>query len=318
MIWGEFGLHLVLIMFFGWKISVLAEKLSIAKNLGRGLVGFVLLGFTTSLPELITTMTSVLHIENTQLGAGNIIGSNNANMLILFFSVISVSSLMKEDKVDRENLVAVAFLFMMLGVFLAGTAMEISCGFSIYGLIIAGLFFFSIKAIKKVGDQDNIENNTADKAGLGPLFYFKLSASALFLVLVSWRTSFVVDSMTGLYNWNSTSAGALFLAWATSLPELAVTVSAIIIGAKELGIGNILGSNIFNMFVLALADIFSGKKLTVFRADSRLMVFTGMLIIMSSGLIIMLSAKENKKIFGITVIPAIMIMLYFAGMIFSF
>jgi len=97
-----------------------------------------------------------------------------------------------------------------------------------------------------------------------------------------------------------------------------VTITAMAIGAAEMGIGNILGSNIFNLMVLALADIFSGRDSKVFDSDEKLLFLSAILIIMTGALSYMLSTRNNKKIFGITVLPAIMIVLYIAGMIFSF
>jgi cation:H+ antiporter len=320
MIWGEFGIYLILIVFSGWKLSVYADKLCEAKNLGRGLVGFILLGFTTSIPELITTMTSVIFIGNPSLGAGNIIGSNNANMFILFVSMLTVTTLLNKGKPNLQNLGSVAYLLVIVGVFVAGVSLDGSLsfmGFSVFGYLIILLFFLSIFGLKN-GEYKDENNEKPENMDVGTFFYVKLTVYAALLVFVSWRISFVVDSMAVTYSWSSTSAGALFLAWATSLPELVVTVSAVIMGAKELGIGNIMGSNIFNMMILALADIFSGKDSQVFKHESDLLFLTGMLTVMSGALLIMLSSGKNKKIFGITLIPAIMIVLYVAGMVYSF
>jgi len=324
MLWLDFSIYFVLIILLGWRLSVMADKLSDAKNLGKGAVGFILLGFATSLPELITTLTSVLHLDNSSLGAGNIIGSNNANMFILFLSLLTVSSLMKGARVDRESLVSVAIFLITMGIFLVGVSLggepEIF-GFSPYGYLILGMFFLSIMALKKEGRDNKKEDEkkgdrTNDK--LGAFFYIILIVVVSGLVAVSYNLSIVVNNIAQIYKWNSTSVGALFLAWATSLPELVVTITAIVIGASEMGIGNILGSNIFNLMVLSLADIFSGRNSKVFDSDSKLLFLSALLIIMTGGLSYMLSTRNNKKIFGITVLPAIMLVLYIAGMIFSF
>jgi cation:H+ antiporter len=324
MLWIEFSIYFVLIILLGWRLSVMADKLSDVKNLGKGAVGFILLGFATSLPELITTLTSVLYLDNSSLGAGNIIGSNNANMFILFLSLLTVSSLMRGARVDRESLVSVAIFFITMGIFLVGVSLggkpEIF-GFSPYGYLILGMFFLSIMALKKEGRDNKKEDEDSGelpKDKLGALFYIVLVVVVSGLVAVSYNLSIVVDNIAQIYKWNSTSVGALFLAWATSLPELVVTITAMVIGASEMGIGNILGSNIFNLMVLSLADIFSGRNSKVFDTDPKLLFLSALLIIMTGGLSYMLSTRNNKKIFGITVLPAIMILLYIVGMIFSF
>ena len=320
MIWGEFALYLVLIIFSGWKLSASADELCEAKNIGKGLIGFVLLGFATSLPELITTMTAVLSIGNVSLGSGNIIGSNNANMFILFLSMLTVTTLAKDGRPDFHNLISAAYLSVITGVFIAGVSMDGNLsigGFSLPGYVIVLLFFLSLLSLKNAGMEIEI-GKESEKKKLSPFFYIKLSSYLVFLVFVSWKISFVVDTMATLYSWSATSAGSIFLAWAKSLPELVVTVSAIIMGAKELGIGNIMGSNIFNMMILALADIFSGRESAIFKENNDLMFLTGLFVVMSAALVAMLSNRKNKKIFGITVIPAIMMAMYIAGMIYSF
>lgn len=59
--------------------------------------------------------------------------------------------------------------------------------------------------------------------------------------------------------WNRTFVGTLFIAFATSLPELAVTLSALRIGALDMAIGNLFGSNLFNMVIIAIDDVFFFK-----------------------------------------------------------
>lgn len=183
------------------------------------------------------------------------------------------------------------------------------------------MFFLSIMALKKEGHDNKKEDEAKgdlinDK--LGAFFYIILVVVVSGLVAVSYNLSIVVDNIAQIYKWNPTSVGALFLAWATSLPELVVTITAMVIGSAEMGIGNILGSNIFNLMVLSLADIFSGRNSKVFDTDPKLLFLSALLIIMTGGLAYMLSTRNNKKIFGITVLPAIMVVLYIAGMIFSF
>ena len=109
------------------------------------------------------------------------------------------------------------------------------------------------------------------------------------------------------------AAGAIFLAWATSLPELVVTISSIIRGSVEMGIGNILGSNIFNMFVLALSEVFSTSSLSVFEKDDGIMIFGVFQCILLGVLLILLMQEKLKKIGRVPVMPIVAIALYFVG-----
>ena len=75
MIWVEFSITALMVIFFGYKLSEKADRLAEIKGFGKGVVGFILLGFATSLPELIATVSSTLFLDNPDLGTGNIIGS---------------------------------------------------------------------------------------------------------------------------------------------------------------------------------------------------------------------------------------------------
>jgi len=80
--------------------------------------------------------------------------------------------------------------------------------------------------------------------------------AALVVVGTGTWLPFVGEDIAGLYDWNTSFVGALFIAAATSLPELAVTLSALRLGALDMAIGNLLGSNLFNLLILAVDDVF--------------------------------------------------------------
>ena len=88
MIWLKFSVTALVVVLFCISLSKYADQLAAAKRIGKGFVGFVLLGFITSIPELISTVSSTVYLNNPVLGTANIIGSNNANMFILYRSFI--------------------------------------------------------------------------------------------------------------------------------------------------------------------------------------------------------------------------------------
>lgn len=322
MIWLYFSLLFFAVIFFGWKLSTYADKLADAKGWSKGIVGFLLLGFATSLPELITTLSSVLLLDNPGLGGGNIIGSNNANMFILYISLLMPVTLMKKGRIDRENMISMALFFVALSVFFIGTVLEGQpkvFGRSIYDFIILFIFIKSIFVLNKTSREDRETNDEVVRKGeITVLFYIFLVINLVALVAISYQLSVVVDEISKVTGWNSTSVGALFLAWATSLPELVVTVSAIILGSSEMGIGNIIGSNIFNLMVLSIANLFAKGENMVYKKDDKLIFLTAILFLLSSTLLYIMSQRMMRKIFRISLLPAIMILVYLVGMITVF
>jgi len=80
-------------------------------------------------------------------------------------------------------------------------------------------------------------------------------AAALVFAAGAWLP-FVAADLAAAMNWQQSFVGTVFVAVATSLPELAVTIGALRIGALDLAIANLLGSNLFNIFILAIVDAF--------------------------------------------------------------
>ncbi len=319
MVWIQFLIVSVIVVVFGYIIATQADKLAEAKNFGKGLVGFILLGFTTSIPELISTLSSTIILNNPLMGSGNIIGSNNANMLILFVSFLMVKSLRKKNgKHDGESLVSLSFCLIittifMIAVILSGKPFVFTA--PVYCYLILFIFAVSIYELYKVGA---LEVEEKEKKSLPPSFYIGFAFSLAVLIVASYYLSFVVDRISKETAFGATESGAIFLAWSTSLPELAVTVSALIIGSSELGIGNILGSNIFNMFVISVSEIFSRSSKPVFDFDKSLVFLSMLQILLLSMLLLALSQNKLVKIWKISFIPLCAILLYVGGMVIIF
>ena len=295
MIWVEFSTAAALVILFGYKLSEKADRLAEIKGFGKGVVGFILLGFATSLPELIATVSSTLFLDNPELGAGNIIGSNNANLFILAVSLLFISSLRKKNNMpDVESLVSISFCFLTASVFFAAVLFEgkpFVGRLSSHSFLMLILFCSSIIALTSNGNTDGNDGGK-EKGHAGPLFYTLLVFYILVLVAVSYYLAGVVDRISTLTGLSAGTAGAVFLAWATSLPELVVTISAIIIGSSEMGIGNILGSNIFNFAILSIADFLSKSGKSLYDSGSEIPVLTAVHFFILSVLLYMVTAKK--------------------------
>ncbi|MCQ2603786.1 MAG: hypothetical protein MJ215_01910 [Spirochaetia bacterium] len=314
MIWLKFAVTALVVVFFCINLSKYADELAEAKNIGKGFVGFVLLGFITSIPELISTVSSTAYLDNPIMGTANIIGSANANMFILFVSLLTAATLRRDDgQIDVESTTSLSFCFIITAVFILA---EFLSGRPIYGksifvYIIVAAFILSIVALYKSNDAPDVPDHELQH--LGFFFYLKLIFFACGLMVSSFMLSIVVDTISRETELGSAAAGAICLAWATSLPELVVTITSVFRGAVEMGIGNILGSNIFNMFILAVAECCSTSHITVFQRDDGLMIFGVLQIILLGLMLFLITEKKLLRIGKIAVIPVFSIALYFIG-----
>ncbi len=310
--WIAFIICFAGVIVAGWRLTSNAEIFAEKKGLSRGAVGFTLLGIATSLPELITTVSSVNIIGNPALGAGNILGSDSANMFILFFSLLTAETMRNKNRPDIGNIRSVSIFLAMLATLMFGMLLEGHPrigGVSVYSAIILFLFVFSIVKLREKEDYE-ISESSKESLPMGKFFYLKLAVFFTALVFFSYELSLSVDTLASVNNWSNTAAGAVFLAWGTSLPELIVTVTAMAVGSLEMGVGNIVGSNIFNLGVLGFADTLSLGKFSVFSDKMNSLMLTALLFLMSAVLIYLLLSSRIKKIFGISFLPAIMMILY--------
>ena len=313
MVWLKFSVTALVVVLFCISLSKYADQLAAAKHIGKGFIGFVLLGFITSIPELISTLSSTVYLNNPILGTANIIGSNNANMFILYLSLITAETLRRPSgKVDIESTTSLGYCVIMTAVFILGVFFSGHpfYGKSIFVYLIILIFFLSVIALYRANPSDS--DDQPDEP-LGFLFYCKLIFFACGLVASSFFLSVVVDEIGTTTSIGSAMAGAIFLAWATSLPELVVTISSVIRGSVEMGIGNILGSNIFNMAVLALAETASMSQLSVFERNDGIMIFGVFQCVLLGILLILLMQERIFRIRKVAITPLFAMVLYLVG-----
>jgi len=321
MVWLEFSGLSLLIILFGWQLAKKADFLAEKKQWGKGIVGFVLLGFATSLPELVTTLSSVIHVHNADLGAGNILGSNFANFFILFMSLMFAKTLRRKGLLDLESISSIGMFLLILGVYGFAALYHGNprpLGISLWGIIMIALFFVSIAVLHKTDSGIEPEEKGKKEDYKYLWLYIQLAFMLVVLVATSWQISIVVNEIAKVTGWNSTSVGALFLAWATSFPELVVTVSAVAIGAAEMGIGNITGSIIFNMMVLGVADLFAKTGESLFVLNNKTTQLLLFLIINAAVLLILLTRASLPRLLRISVWSVIMMIFYTVGMLLLF
>lgn len=225
---------------------------SLARKLGISplVVGLTVVAFGTSMPELVVNIFSALR-GSADIAIGNIVGSNIANiLLILGLSAIIYPLTVKGSTVWRE--IPFALLAMVL-VYTMGNdrffdgasynSITRTDGFSL--IAIFAIFMFYIFGLAKNGIKEKQEEIKTYSVGLSSLFTF-IGLVALFIggkIFVD--NSVILARLAGL---SEALIGLTIVAVGTSLPELATSVVAAIHHHDDIAVGNIVGSNIFNVF----------------------------------------------------------------------
>ena len=217
------------------------------------IVGLTIVAFGTSAPEAAVSITSSITGSNA-LAVSNVIGSNLFNMLL----IIGLCAMLKELKMDKPTL-ETDLPFLVVATIICSVLMLIGFKFSrIDGIIALAILiiyiYFIIRGIKKGKDDQSVSEV---KMGLPRSVLYILGGLAGIVI----GANFVVDSASNIamaFGMSETLVGLTIVAMGTSLPELATSITAIRKNEEGLVIGNVLGSNLFNLlFVLGLSSAIS-------------------------------------------------------------
>ncbi len=276
--------------------------------------------------------------QGADLGAGNLIGSNLFNLLIFAIIDIAQGEGALLYKLSRKHILsAVASIFMM-GLLILGFAVNqlkevffvipvLECG--TYMLLIPIAYFWLLKLIGHLeksnhglDGQDYKEIETDSKGYLlkmgNTTFYAKLFFLSLIIVLSGIWLSQIGEKMAspiedGGFGLSASMVGTIFLAIATSLPEMVVSIAAVRIGAIDMAAGNILGSNIFNIAGLFLVDCSLRGQVLLDLISTPLLVTMIMVILMTSIVIMSLVVRSKKHISVLGIDTSLIILLYIIG-----
>lgn len=320
MVWLKFLISAALIVLAAAQLAKYGDVIALRTRLGGMFIGVLLLAGATSLPELLTTISSLSQgVPN--LAAGNLLGSNLFNMFML--AVLDL--LHRKERILRKAALKHA-LTGSLTVFLIGLVVffiladiEIQVGWvGLDSLVILLVYVVALKLIQ--ANQSHGALHSAEPAPVPPgtpslrtgLIGFGLAALGLVIVtpyMVSASAEIAV--ITGL---GTTFVGTTLVAIVTSLPELVTTIAAVKIGADDMAIGNLFGSNMFNMFGVGIADFFFlGGRFFAVMDPSFLLVGTIGLLMTVFALISTLARLERRILF-IEVDSLILILAYFGGL----
>lgn len=236
------------------QASALAKKLKISDFL----IGFTVVAFGTSIPELISTIFSAISGHN-QLVISNIIGSNITNFcLILGFIAIFNNFQIKKRDVDINiplNMAAL-MVFWALSVYL-GFNLNWTAGISLISV------FFLLVILSK--DYNHLQISQKIYSEFKP---FLLIISLAFLIISGKICIDQIIQLSVQFKISETILGYFILSIGTSLPELVTAWLAVKRKEKELGIGNILGSNLFNLlFIIGFSTFIHPLDFTAFKID---------------------------------------------------
>ena len=283
---------------------VIRGSVSFGKKLNISLfaIGVVIVAGGTSLPELASCINAVLN-NHSDLALGAVVGSNIANLILVMAATTTIYPIVKINK----NQINQAWINIFLGIVLI--FMTFFYFNYIFGIVaILTLVYLMYIQIKK-GELDNAEIDKNDYSMIISLILIMLGV--IFLVFGSDLLVNSAIKIAKKYNVSQTVIGLSLIAFSTSLPELVVGILSAIKRKVDFALGNILGSNIYNVLgVLGISSFFGKFSIPniLVTQDLFFMIFVTVLI-----LFFMLFFKKLTKLYGV-----IGICLYFSYIYFIY
>lgn len=203
-------------------------------------VGLTIVAMGTSAPEAAVSITAALK-GSADITIGNVVGSNIMNILVILglTAVIIVTPVAKSTvKIEIPYMIAITFLLLALG--MSGNQITFWEGVILWAAFLVYLGYLFWMATKNKEEEEEEEK---------PVWKL-LVLTLVGLVLVVWGSDVTVDAASAIasaFGMSERLIGLTIVAFGTSLPELCTSVSAAMKGKSDIAIGNIVGSNIFNI-----------------------------------------------------------------------
>jgi len=269
----------VLLLVIGSEVTIRnSVKVSDTTGLGKTTIGFILVGFSTSLPELSVAVFAVANPENVGVSLGNVLGSNIVNIaLVLGVCILIVvlrrprfsSFLLDLAKEEMGNLQFGLFIASIIPLAL----LYIGYASRFIGVILVGIFVFYMIQLARVNRIKEAGPPPPDRSRLRNYASYALVGATLVIA----TAFFIVESASNIavgVGIPPVVIGATIIAFGTSIPEFATSVSSARKGHFDLALGNIVGSGFINItLILGVALIASPLNVNI-AAFSNLALFS--------------------------------------------
>ncbi|MGZ8374928.1 MAG: sodium:calcium antiporter [Nitrospira sp.] len=309
--WLFFVVSASAIVFAGTKLSRYGDQIAELTGLGRLWIGVVLMAAATSLPEVFTTM-SAGWINAPDLAAGNLFGAGMSNMLTLGL----IDLLYRQKRVWQQAALghtltaALAMVLTALAAFFVLLRVEVvQMGIGLESVILLILYVLGMRLVFRQEDMARrqlehkaVVEGMAEEPGFDGGRRDALrhavrgfSVGALVLLIAAPVLAWSAERIAEESGMTATFIGTSLVAITTSLPELVVSISAVRLGAFDLAVGNLFGSNAFNMAAFFFADLaYRGGGLLSTVSSTHALTALWAIIMMNIGLMGIMYRAERR------------------------
>jgi cation:H+ antiporter len=266
LIWLQFLVCTIVIVYGGSRLSRYGDVIAEKTGMGRTWIGVILMASATSLPELFTGISSVAIFNSPNIAVGDVLGSCMFNLLILALLDVGLKVAPISTLAHQGQILTASFGVLLLGLttisLLAGHSLPTLGWIGVYSLVIPLVYLGAIRLVfiyerRRIAEflSDVKEEAHYERISKGAA-YLRFTFYAAIIVMAATYLPYVADQLAEITGLGRTFVGSILVALSTSLPEIVVCRAALQMGAVDLAVGNVLGSNLFNLLILAIDDVF--------------------------------------------------------------
>ncbi len=313
MVWFKFVLCLVIILFAGTKLVRYGDAIAEKTGLGRIWIGLLLLAAVTSMPELVTGVSAAALVNfpygSPDLAVGTLFGSCAINLVILALLDILHRHTPILSKASSEHIISAGWGILLIAV----AAGSIFAGQRFSGLALGwmGLPSIAIFVVYLIGmwqifrferthQPSSPQTISAQYEDISTrMVYLRFALAAMAVIGAGIWLSFIGDEIAQVTGWGASFVGSLFLAISSSMPELVVAIAALRLGAIDMAIADILGSNMFNIAIVAPVDLAYRQGPVLSLASNSHLVTAATVAVMSFLVIAGVRFRQKRKTFAV-------------------
>jgi cation:H+ antiporter len=293
----------IVIFFAGKKLSYYGDMLADLTGMGKAWIGLVLMAAVTSLPELMVGISSTTIVHSPDLAVGDILGACALNLGIL--SIMDVFTPKHQPLfsiLSKTHVLAASFGIMLVSI--AGLGLYLSEDIilipwlGLTSFCFAIVYFMSVRSIYKFHKEGLVSADNKETVNY-PLslrqVWLRYGLYALCIIIAALALPWFAEHISTGFGWAEAFTGTLLLAISTCMPEVAVSIAAIKSGSADMAVGNLLGSNIFNIFILFINDLLYTRGHLLKDAAEGHLLSVFFVILMSGAVMVGLMFPSKQK-----------------------
>ena len=312
MVWLKYIACLVIILFAGTKLARYGDAIAEKTGLSGLWIGLVLIAAITSVPELVTGVSSVALVgfpAGPDLALGTLFGSClfNLALLALLDILYRPAPILSKVHLRQAALAGVGILLIAVAagsIWVEGGLSGLALGWvGIPSIVILLLYLIMMRQMFRFERSHPVPKQEAVSLRYAEItmrtVYLRFILAALAVIGAGIWVSFVGEEIARTTGWSASFVGSLFLAISSSMPELVVTIVALRLGALDMAVAGILGSNMFNIAIIFAVDLFYTQGPVLSTVSSTHLTTAAVAMVMSLLVIVGLRFRQKRKTFGV-------------------